>query len=165
MRTSLLILLSVVVNYCSAWWSDFGVPENEQSAPYKVWYGDQDLVCVMTANGLKDVNNLPSPNHRILYYRGTVYEWGIGPSKLSKLITNLPINTMRAAYGSQPSATSCQVFRWIPKGTSSKSLEEANNFANNYKRTVGSYRILTNNCFRFAKSLCIELTGSRRGCE
>lgn len=126
----------------------------------EVWYGDQDLACMMGIRSLPSW--VPAVNHRLLYYCGRYYEFGIGEPRpaLWRIAANYEIDAFRARHSNTYPASPCEIIKWTYKGTSNMHFSDANKFTDNYIGDSGKYRFLTNNCYHFAQKLCTLLTGS-----
>ncbi|XP_035685006.1 uncharacterized protein LOC118421667 [Branchiostoma floridae] len=81
-----------------------------------------------------------SPVHRVLLFRGEVFEWGVGSKKESWEGLRCP--------------SDCAVtWRKSAAGYSTCTREQAEFFAREYKSRYGSYRLFTNNCHFFVNRL------------
>ncbi|XP_013381024.1 uncharacterized protein LOC106152078 [Lingula anatina] len=123
------------------------IPSNSQEYPDGFWFGVQSLNCVLDLKTKRSVVK-PDPEfrvpiryaHRLLYYRGLVFEWGVSEDGHS--------------HGTSPASPDCAV-RWEakPSGRSNCSSDVAKDFAASYKSKFGDYHLITNNCHLFATRL------------
>lgn len=143
-------------------------PEHSQVHTNAFWFGTQDLTCVLGIQFddlARDIRGrVPgwissirekraarrttlNPNHRIVYYKGQVFEWGTGSNGYH--------------VGHQAVTRDCPV-KWErePAGYSHCPLRAARNFIHGYRTRYGGYNLLTNNCHHFANRLSHLLSSS-----
>ncbi|XP_066295362.1 uncharacterized protein [Branchiostoma lanceolatum] len=82
--------------------------------------------------------------HRVLMFRGEVFEWGVGASAWSRMV----------AWEGRRCPSDCAV-SWTRSaaGHSTCTREQAEFFAREYKSRYGSYNLITNNCHIFVNRL------------
>jgi len=88
--------------------------------------------------------------HRILAYKGMVYEWGLAPNTYSILPT--------------PYYPDCQTtWEEEPAGTSLCESQNLVTYTESYRTTYGNYDLLTNNCHHYANRIVALLTSGECG--
>ncbi|XP_013421963.1 uncharacterized protein LOC106181940 [Lingula anatina] len=140
-------LLCVNVMYSHALWIPTGRRDeiNFQEYPGGIWFGTQDLACVSKIRAKRFVFRSPIRiAHRLIYYRGLIFEWGVGNENSEK----------RYSYRDEPYVPHCEV-RWEiwPAAESTCSIEAAKAFTRSYKSRFGDYNLFGNNCHMFAMRL------------
>ncbi|XP_078685912.1 uncharacterized protein LOC144918761 [Branchiostoma floridae x Branchiostoma belcheri] len=85
-----------------------------------------------------------SLSHRVLLFRGEVFEWGVGASRWAD----------KVAWEGRRCPSDCAV-TWTksPAGYSSCTRAKAELFTRQYKSRYGSYNLYTNNCHYFVNRL------------
>jgi len=88
--------------------------------------------------------------HRVIAFRGMVFEWGVAPGSYS--------------IGPTPYYPECQV-NWEaePAGSSSCHSQDLVAFTESYSMTYGNYNFITNNCHHYANRLVALLTSAECG--
>ncbi|XP_033122974.1 uncharacterized protein LOC117121773 [Anneissia japonica] len=103
-----------------------------------------DIMCGIAINRLRRSPPNPideyRPTHSLLRFRGQVFEWGVAPLSLRF-----------RSRGSMNRDPSSQCITWdnAPRGKSACTLAQAQEWADNYHSTYGSYNLLLNNCHMF----------------
>jgi len=88
--------------------------------------------------------------HRMLAYKGMVYEWGVAGSAWS--------------ISTSPYYPDCQTtWEEEPAGTSYCESQNLVTFTESYSMTYGNYELLTNNCHHYANRIVALLTSSECG--
>ncbi|XP_035689179.1 uncharacterized protein LOC118424633 [Branchiostoma floridae] len=84
------------------------------------------------------------PVHRVLIFRETVFEWGVGSDNFAD----------KVAWEGVREPSDCSVsWSGSAAGSSSCTLQQAMDFSRGYKTRYGSYDLLFNNCHLFVNRM------------
>lgn len=111
-----------------------------KNSDHPYFFGTQNLNCVKgrTRRSIIPTRFVWDISHRLVYYRDAVYELHPG-GVYTRTSPNWEL------------ANRCNVtWESTPAGTSTCSIEEMREFANNYVSNYGGYNLFTNNCHKFA---------------
>ncbi|XP_019643505.1 PREDICTED: uncharacterized protein LOC109484604 [Branchiostoma belcheri] len=119
--------------------SCYGHPRSSNSAGSAPFFHGRTRLFRRRRRGVDTVFQW-SPSHRVLLFRGEVFEWGVGAK-------------MRWWEGLRCPSDCAVKWKRSPAGYSTCTRAQAELFSRQYKSCYGSYRLFTNNCHYFVNRL------------